>query len=82
MKQKYAANAILFSLPGRVLIPDDCLLVPRFGPPGHQQLLPDQVQFEPRTALLHVDDGAPPFRPMPHDTQLQGQPDPRKLISG
>ena len=58
------------------------LPLPRPGPPGHQQLLPGQDELQPGAALLHLHHGAPPLRPMPYDPQLQGKPDPRKLVAG
>ena len=82
MRSQDLSLALLLYPAGGVPLPDDCLPVPRPRPPGHEQLLPDQVELEPGPALLDLDDGAPPLRPVPHDTQLQGKPDPRKPLSG
>ena len=68
--------------PGGMPVPDDRVPVPRPGPPRHQQLLPDQVELQPGPALLHLHHGAPPLRPVPHDPQLQGQPDTRQSLTG
>ena len=48
----------------------------------NKKRLPGQVKLQPGPALLDVDHGAPPLRPMPHDPQLQGKPDPGKLVAG
>ena len=49
------------------------LPLPRLGPPRHQQRLRVEGRVPVGHPLLHVDDGAPPLRPVRHDPQLRGQ---------
>ena len=41
----------------------------RSGSPRYQQRLPVQSHVASGRALLNIDDGAPPFRPVRHDPQ-------------
>ena len=45
-------------------------------------LLVDKVEQLVGAAVLDVDDGAPPLRPVSHDPQHQGQQDTLKPLSG
>ena len=44
--------------------------------------LPDQVCQQPGPAVLYLNHGAPPLRPVPHDPQHQGEHDTRQPLSG
>ena len=55
------------------------------NPPSKLRLIiavTDKVEQLVGAAVLDVDDGAPPLRPVPHDPQHQGEHDTRQPLSG
>ena len=55
---------------------------PKFLLNLYKLIVVDQEQQLPGHAVLHLHHGAPPLRPVPHDPQHQGQPDPWQPLPG